>query len=135
MTNLLSLILDTLIPPSADRRMPGAGALGLADAVRERARSSDSIVAAGLAAAEAKGFADLDAPAREEALRQIDGDHPGFIATLYAPTCIVYYEHPEVLVALGLDPGPPYPKGHTLESGHLAGLERVRARGRLYREA
>ena len=40
-----------------------------------------------------------------------------------------------VLVGLGLEPRPPHPKGYELEPGNLDALERVRARGKLYREA
>jgi hypothetical protein len=134
MTDLLNTILDTLIPASADGQMPGAGSLGLADTVREQAAAAQEVVSAGLAAAEAKGFASLEPSARVEALREIESAQPAFVRTLFIPTCIAYYQHPDVLVALGLPAHPPHPKGYDLESGNLDALDRVRSRGKLYRE-
>ena len=72
MNNLLSLILDTLIPASADGRMPGAGSLELADAVRAETAGATDVVAAGLAAAEERNFADLDDAGRTAVLREIE---------------------------------------------------------------
>jgi hypothetical protein len=135
MNSLLSLILDTLIPASPDGRMPGAGSLGLADAVRAEISAATDIVGAGLSAAEERGFADLDDAGRTAALREIESEQPAFIPTLFVPTCIAYYQHPNVMVALGMEPRPPYPKGYVLEPGNLDALERVRNRGKFYRDA
>jgi hypothetical protein len=68
-------------------------------------------------------------------LKQLEPTHPGFVPTLFFATCAAYYQHPKALVGLGLEPGPPHPKGYELESGNLDALERVRARGKLYRDA
>jgi hypothetical protein len=46
-----------------------------------------------------------------------------------------YYQHPKALEGLGLEPRPPHPKGYDLEPGNLDALERVRARGKLWRDA
>ena len=135
MNNLLELILDSLIPASGDGRMPGAGALGLADVVRAETAAAKDIVAAGLSAAEERGFADLDDAGRIAVLREIESTQPAFISTLFVPTCIAYYQHPDVMVGLDMEPRPPYPKGFELEMGNLDSLERVRSRGKLYRDA
>ncbi len=134
-SELLVEILDTLIPPSEDGRMPGAGEIGLAAAVREQTQASADVIAAGLAAAEAGGFSSLDLAGRVALLRELEPSQPAFIATLLFPTFSEYYRHPQVLVGLGLEPRPPHPKGHELEAGNLEGLARVRARGKLYRDA
>ena len=133
MPDLLDLLLDTLIPPSDDGRMPGAGALGLAAAVRERA--PDDELSAGLAALEGARFGALNGTERVALLRELETSRPAFIPAVYHPTCALYYQHPEVQAGLGMRPGPPHPKGYDLEPGNLDALERVRARGRLYREA
>ena len=44
MTQLLDAILDTLIPPSEDGRMPGAGSLGIAKALRAQIADHDEVV-------------------------------------------------------------------------------------------
>ena len=135
MHELLDAILDTLIPPSEDGRMPGAGSLGLAAAVAEETKAAGEVVAAGLAAAEAAGFAERDLEGRVALLRDLESSQPAFVPTLFFTTCAAYYQHPKVLVGLGLEPRPPHPKGYALEPGNLDALERVRARGKLYRDA
>jgi hypothetical protein len=135
MSDLLVEILDTLIPPSDDGRMPGAGAIGLAPVIREQTLASAEVVEAGLAAAEAGGFAALDLEGRVALLRELETTQPTFIPTLFFSTCTEYYKHPKVLVGLGVDPRPPHPKGYELEGGNLDALASVRARGKLYREA
>jgi hypothetical protein len=134
MNDLLDAILDTLIPPSKDGRMPGAGSLGIADAVRAEASETHEVVEAGLEAAAAAGFLELDADGRTELLRELDATQPTFVSTLYVPACTAYYQHPEVWGGLGLEARPPHPKGYELEAGNLDQLERVRARGKLYRD-
>ena len=135
MNDLLNLILDTLIPASEDGRMPSAGSLGLADTIWEQTVDVREGVEAGLHAVQTAGFEELDLEGRVDLLRQMGSTHPAFVESLYVPTCTAYYQHPKVMLALGLEGRPPYPKGYDLEPGNLDGLEKVRARGKLYREA
>jgi anti-sigma factor ChrR (cupin superfamily) len=135
MNDLLNAVLDTLIPASADGRMPGAGSLGLADAVHAQTAQAKDLIAGGLAAAESAGFADLDLEDRVALLRDLESSKPGFVPTLYLTVLPMYYQQPKVLVGLGLEPRPPHPKGYDLEPGNLDALERVRARGKLWRDA
>ena len=134
MTDLLDAVLDTLIPPSDDGRLPGAGSLGIGEAVRAQSAAAGEAIPAGLAALEQAGFAELDLAARVDALRELEASQPAFVPMLYFATCTEYYRHPDVQVCLGLEARPPHPKGYELEPGDLAALERVRARGKLYRE-
>jgi hypothetical protein len=138
----LAAVLDTLIPASEDGAMPGAGAIGLAAIVREKSETMADLVERGLEAADtharergAPSFAGLSLADRTAVLRELETSEPGFVPGLVFQTFAAYYQHPRVLEALGLEPRPPHPKGYELEAGDLGGLERVRARGRLYREA
>lgn len=140
-TDPLAAVLDALIPPSPDGRLPGAGALGLAPALRECTAAVSALVDQGLAAADAAAaergaarFADLGDEARVEALRAVESSEPGFLPGLLFHLYALYYRHPRVLTGLGVEPRPPHPQGYALEPGDLGPLERVRARGRLYRE-
>ncbi|RPI33292.1 MAG: hypothetical protein EHM67_15515, partial [Hyphomicrobiaceae bacterium] len=45
-----------------------------------------------------------------------------------------YYRDDRVFIALGLEPRPPFPKGHALEQGDWSLLETVRARPRMWRD-
>ena len=135
MNELLDQILDTLIPPSTDGRMPGAGTLALAAGIRAQLSESEKVLEAGLAAAEAADFGSLDLEARIAFLRDLDHSQPAFLATLFPVTCVAYYQHGRVREGLGLQADPPYPRGYDLEPGSLEALDRVRERGPLYRPA
>lgn len=140
----LAALLDEVIPPSADGRMPGAGALGLAERiVRDVAARPGSIdgVRSGLDTLDrtARGehgeaFASLSLDARKQVVEQVSGADPFLLPSLAFPTYIAYYEHPQVLAALGMEPRPPHPKGYELEPFDESLLEGVRSRTRLYRE-
>ena len=135
---ILTCVLDELIPPSADGQLPGAGALGLASGIAEhvaRTPGALAVLAEVLDALAAEGFAALAGAARTAALQAFAARHPSFVPGLFAPACVRYYGEPSVALALGLEARPPHPKGYTLEPGDLGGLEAVRRRGRIYREA
>jgi hypothetical protein len=133
----LSSVLDEIIPPSEDGRLPGAGALGLAGSVEgflQRTPGAVAGLARALDALGAERFATLVGAPRTQALNDFAAKHPGFVPGLLAPTYVRYYQEPRVHEALGLEPRPPHPKGHVLEAGDLSGLEAVRRRGKIYRE-
>jgi hypothetical protein len=141
--NALASVLDAIIPPSADGRMPGAGEIGLAPAVEERLGAMVAFTARGLDAVDAiarergaTGFAALAATERTEVLNEHAAADAGFLPGLVFQVYSAYYQHPRVLEGLGLEPRPPHPKGYALEQPDLdALLAPVRARAKLYREA
>jgi hypothetical protein len=135
--SVLACVLDEIVPPSADGRMPGAGALGLADAVERFVANAGALsgLANGLDALAAQGFPTLPREQRAAALAAFAARETGFVPGLIFPTYTSYYQHPRVYHALGLDPRPPHPQGYTLEAGDFAKLEAVRARGPIWRRA
>lgn len=138
----LAAVLDTLIPPRAERGLPGAGSIGLGDVIVAAAPTLVPLLRTTCTALQAAaqdrgvaGFASLDMADRSELLQARDEAEPGLVAGLLFQVYSAYYQHPDVLPALGLEARPPHPLGYDLEEGDLGALERVRARGRLYREA
>lgn len=141
----LAAVLDELIPPSADGRLPGAGAAGLVDyleGVCARTPDLQPALDDGLAAlAElarehgAESLADITQPQRSALLNEVTSRAPAFLPGLLFHTYAGYYQQPAVLEGLGLPPRPPFPEGYTLEPGDLGLLDPVRARPRLWREA
>jgi hypothetical protein len=139
----LSCVLDEIIPPSADGRLPGAGELGLVSVIREELRKSPDLrlaVSQGLAALDelsrARGgaFPSLDARDRLEVMNELVTAQPAFLPGLIFHTYCAYYQAPRVVEGLGLEARPPHPQGYTLESGDLGLLDPVRQRGPMYRE-
>jgi hypothetical protein len=45
-----------------------------------------------------------------------------------------YYQDDQVVVALGMEARPPFPKGNVVEPGDLSLLDPVRARKQIYRD-
>lgn len=143
-TQLLTLVLDELIPPTADGRLPGAGTLGAGAIVQGAAASTpglEPLLAQGLAAlddiarrSDPDGFTALSRAARIEALRALETASPVLLPTLLTLACVGYYSNDKVLTALNGNARPPHPQGYTLEPDDLALLEPVRSRGKLYRE-
>jgi len=134
---VLACVLDEIVPPSADGRMPGAGALGLADAVERFVANAGGLagLANALDALAAEGFPALSRERRAAALAAFAAREPGFVPGLIFPTYTSYYQHPRVYAALGLDPRPPHPQGYALEAGDFTKLDAVRARGPIWRRA
>jgi hypothetical protein len=137
----LAPVLDTLIPPDAERGMPGAGSLGIAEAlcreVPELAPFVDPALAELDALARERGaadFAGLPPDARETALREVGERHPSLLPGLLFQTYQAYYAHPSVLAALGVPPRPPHPEGYEVPPNDLTLLDHVRSRPKLYRE-
>jgi hypothetical protein len=142
----LAAVLDELIPPSPDGRLPGAGAdeVGLVAYLEEASARTPDLRPAleqGLAAlAElarrrgAQGFAELPAAERAAVLEELGTAAPAFLPGLLFQTYAGYYQQPAVLAGLGLPPRPPFPEGYDLEPGDLGLLDPVRARPRLWRE-
>jgi len=140
----LACVLDLLIPPSSDGRMPGAGEVGIGARIDELAQRDPglrAVVVAGVAALDAlahasgaSGFETLAGAARLAALHEIATREPGFVPSLIFHTYAGYYQQGRVLEGLGLDPRPPFPIGHQLEPFDETLLDPVRRRAKLYRE-
>lgn len=140
-TNLAAL-LDTLIPPSRDGRLPGAGAAGVADYIEEKASELRPLLEEGLAALDrlagergAAGFAALDAADRAEVLKAYAEQVPAFVPGLLFHTYVGYYQQGPVVEGLGLEDRPPFPEGYVVEPTDLeALLGDMRDRPKLFRE-
>ncbi|HSI02694.1 MAG TPA: hypothetical protein VLA02_18980, partial [Reyranella sp.] len=108
----------------------------LGDIVRSMSRNV-RLVRAALAAISAKaagGFAALDRVAREALINDwyAVGGTPA--AALGRLILAAYYRDDRVLLALGLEARPPFPKGYVVEQGDWSLLDGVRKRPSLWRD-
>jgi len=143
-TAMLRSLLDVVIPPSGDGRLPGAGELDLAAHVARLVQQMPMLrpvldyglgtLAQQAGACRPGGWAALSHEERtallEEFTRSDQFFLPAFLFLVYSG----YYQHPRVVAALGLEARPPHPQGYAMAPDDLSLLQRVRARGRLYRE-
>lgn len=141
----LAHVLDDLIPPSGDGRLPGAGTLGLAaylDTALDVMPELKAMVAQSLTALDALarrrdpgGLDALGAADRAAVLLELASSDDALPPILAIHAYTGYYQQPQVLEALGLEARPPHPKGYEMAENDLSLLDPVRARGkRLYRE-
>lgn len=142
MNEALRALLDTLVPPSADGRMPGAAGIPevmqyiaqLAATMPDIGRALDLLDAESVARCGAR-FAAADEASRAAVLEQVSSREPAVLRQLALETVTCYYQQDAVLERLGLEARPPFPKGYQVLSGDLMLLNPVRARGRLWRDA
>lgn len=142
----LAVVLDLIVPASADGRMPrasqagplphdlrfgqgqgpGAGA-GVQQMLDGLERESSSCFGG--------GFAALDETRRQALFDDWRVREPQTVQRLALEVLTWYYQQDRVLEALGLEARPPFPKGNTVESGDLSLLQSVIDRGRIHRDA
>lgn len=124
-TDLLGAVLDLLIPPRADGRLPAAGALGLAETVAADLRA-DAIngprVESGLAALQdaarerdPAGFLALAVDDRLAIFQAQLEQHPALMRGVMHHLNLAYYAHPTVLAGLDQPARPPFPEGYEIE--------------------
>lgn len=137
----LNLLLNMIVPPSAERQLPGAAEIEfeaflqtrVADLLPELRRELDELEALAKSQHTA-GFLNLDAKQRRTLVDEARKRKPTFMSRLALETVTCYYEHPRVLAALGIEDRPPYPKGNQVIAGDLMLLQPVRKRGKIYRD-
>ncbi len=129
----LRRVAGLMVPASTEYKVPGADDPKIvADIERSIGRDMGEIHNALAALA---GIADLDdaaAMAKAEAFRSAGGP-----AVAAFERCVLqcYYRDDRVVISLGLEARPPFPKGHVLEQGDWSLLDPVRKRAKMWRDA
>ena len=135
----LSSLLEVIIPASDDGRMPSAGELDFVAYLREWAPEFLPKIVRVLDAldelcASTREFTTLARFERQLLVEELSRMQPDLFDELHRRTLSCYYQDDRVLIGLGLQPGPPFPRGNTIEPGDLSLLDAVRQRPKLYRE-
>jgi len=142
--DILRALLDEVIPPSSDGRLPGAGGLDLAGHVARTVRQTPMlapVVQYGLSAIaelagtrSPDGWAGLARAERSALLAEFAAGDQLFMPALLFLAYSGYYQHPRVVEALGLEARPPHPKGYAMEAFDTTLLDPVLRRGKIYRD-
>jgi len=141
---MLATLLDVVVPPSDDGRLPGAADLELGGHIARVVQQTPMlrpVLEYGLSALAALagtrnpgGWTALSGAEQtavlEEFARTDQFFLPAFLFLVYSG----YYQHPRVVEALGLEARPPHPRGYAMAADDLALLDRVRGRGKMYRD-
>ena len=133
----LRRLVGFMVPSSTDYRVPGAndGAI-FADIVRSLGRDQSAVRKALAMLREMAGgdFAAIDeAEAEATAMALLRREGPE-ITALGRAVLQCYYRDERVIRSLGLEPRPPFPKGHTVEQGDWSLLDAVRNRPPMWRD-
>ena len=134
----LRAIAGVMIPASAEFDVPGADdPLIQADIVATLGRDAGRVREAldGLARLAGMPLAGLDPARRDAVAMELRATGGAAVGTLTRVVLQCYYRDDRVVRSLGLEPRPPYPKGHVLEDGDWSLLDPVRARPPMWRRA
>jgi hypothetical protein len=134
----LRIIAGIMIPASAEFDVPGADDPVIqADILATLGRDADQVRQAldEIARVAEQPLASLDPDRREAVAVELRARGGAAVATLTRVVLQCYYRDDRVVRSLGLEPRPPYPKGHELEQGDWSLLDPVRARPPMWRRA
>lgn len=132
----MDALLDLLIPASGGG--PGAGSLGISAGVAADLRADPMLgpmVEAGVTALRDAalaqhegGLAALDAAEAKALVAAQLSANPFLAVGLMRHLCPRYYQHPESLKGLGIEPRPPFPEGYAAVPTDAALMEKLLAR-------
>jgi hypothetical protein len=134
----LRAIAGVIIPASMEFDVPGGDDPAIqADIVATLGRDAGLVREAldELARLAGMPLASLDPRRRESMCMELRAKGGAAVATLTRVVLQCYYRDDRVVRSLGLEPRPPYPKGHVLEDGDWSLLDPVRARPPFWRRA
>ena len=132
----LRILAGIIIPASAEFGLPGADDPAIqAEILRTLGRDADHVREAleELARLAGSPLAGLDPARREAATMALRAKGGPAVAMLARVVLQCYYRDDRVVRSLGLEPRPPYPKGHVLKDGDWSLLDPVRARPPMWR--
>src|SRR5689334_7495931 len=128
----LRCLAEMMIPASTEFGVPSAADDAIfADILRRFGRDEHHVMTV---LRELEGFADLDPSARQAKVAQLREHLSDSLKGLSSVVLQCYYRDDRVMRSLGMEPRPPFPKGHEVEQGDWSLLDPVRKRPKLYRE-
>ena len=129
----LRCLAEMMIPASTEYGVPSAADDAIfADILHSLGRDEHHVMTV---LRELEGFADLDPSARQAKVAQLREQRGEALKGLSGVILQCYYRDDRVMRSLGMEPRPPFPKGHEVEQGDWSLLDPVRQRPKLYREA
>ena len=131
-------IAGAIIPASDEYDVPGADDPDIqADMLATMGRDTGQVREALALLARLAGapFASLEPAKRDAVAQALKAEGGPAVATLARVVLQCYYRDDRVVRSLGLEPRPPYPKGHVLEQGDWSLLDPVKQRPPFWRKA
>ena len=136
-TRDLQCVAGVMIPASTEFDVPGADDPAIfADIIKSLGRDLAAVRLAlsRLVALGGSPFADLDETRRQAVAASFQAEAGPPLAALSRAVLQCYYRDDRVIHSLGMEPRPPFPKGHVLEQGDWSLLDPVRIRPKMWRD-
>jgi len=121
---ILTALADTIVPASEDGVMPSAGELDVAGYVAQNAADFVQELGEIIEGFDAE-FAGQTLAVRVDQVKAFSEAQPEAFHRLLAEMYGCYYQDARVLEGIGVNPGPPFPRGNTVEPGDLSLLDPV----------
>jgi hypothetical protein len=135
----LNVLLNMIIPSSVDGKLPSAADIGFVAYINKK--NLFGLLQDGLRSIIDKSktmygqeFSSLCSYEKKQLIKKLRPMHLRFFKILTSEVIHFYYQHDNVLEALGLEARTPFPNGYSVEEGDLTLLEPVYHRGKIYRE-
>ena len=132
---ILAALLNTLIPPGDDGRLPGAGSLDLREFMDNVLNPDFEGVVQSAIDTLGEAFTALSTAEQEARVAELSTTHPDAFSELYLQALAVYYRQDAVLRGIGSGEGPPFPRGNDVADGDMTLLDPVIANPKPYRQA
>lgn len=134
----LRRIAGIMVPASAEFGVPGADdPIIFADILKSLGRDLVAVrrALADLSTLAGGVFATLDDNRAEAVAEKFLAQETPSLTALGRCVVQCYYRDDRVMLSLGVEPRPPFPKGHMIEQGDWSLLDPVRARAQMWRVA
>ena len=136
----LDAVLEVIVPADQARGLPSAREVGVLDYLQAHAGDYWQPLGSDLDRLDefayrqfAQHFADLSVAERARVAHLMRNGDPGFLRRLALEAVTCYYQDDRVMLALGLEPRAPAPKGYDTYAGDFSLVEPVVARGEIWR--
>jgi hypothetical protein len=136
---ILSLLLNQIIPPSGDGKMPGVSTVDIFNFLESE--NLFEWIKEGLNWIDEEShnkyeqkYSAMTIAKQSQIIARMRSMHFRFFSLLANRVIECYYQHDLVLKAIGLEPRSPFPEGYSIEDGDLTLLEPVLLRGKRYRD-
>ncbi|MBT4987020.1 MAG: hypothetical protein HOM87_04365 [Proteobacteria bacterium] len=135
----LMALLNLIIPPSEDGRMPGAVDVNFLTHLNKEGLfpcTNEELLLINKVSHEVYNhdFSELVELKQKQLIDKLPHKLSKFLTWLTSQVIYCYYQDDEVLRAIGLGARPLFPEGHFLKEGDLALLEPVYERGKFYKD-
>lgn len=136
----LDTVLEIIVPADPERGLPSARDVNVVAYLAEHSAGYWGELERQLQLLDASArrqfavpFAELTPDERMRVAHQLRSADPTFLRRLALEAITCYYQDDRVMLAIGLEPRPPAPKGHEAYAGDFSLVNPVVARGSIWR--